>query len=69
MNVNHDSKILVCIPAFNEAETIAEIISKSKKYADHIIVYDDGSTDNTKSRRQQEQWSLEILKIKATELR
>ena len=47
MNVNHDSKILVCIPAFNEAETIAEIISKSKKYADHIIVYDDGSTDNT----------------------
>ena len=47
MNVNHDSKILVCIPAFNEAKTIAEIIMKSKKYADEVIVYDDGSTDDT----------------------
>lgn len=47
MNANHDSKILVCIPAFNVAGTIAEIIRKSRKYADDIIVYDDGSTDNT----------------------
>ncbi len=47
MNAKRDSKILVCIPAFNEAETIAEIIRKSKKYADEIIVYDDGSSDNT----------------------
>jgi glycosyltransferase involved in cell wall biosynthesis len=44
---NRDSKILVCIPAFNEAEAIAEIIRQSRKYADEIIVYDDGSTDNT----------------------
>jgi len=47
VNANRDSKILVCIPAFNEAGTIAEIIDKSRKYADDIIVYDDGSTDNT----------------------
>ncbi len=47
MNSNDDIKILVCIPAFNEAKTIAEIIRKSKKYADGIIVYDDGSTDDT----------------------
>jgi len=47
VNSNRDSKILVCIPAFNEAGTIAEIIRKSRKYADDIIVYDDGSTDNT----------------------
>ena len=47
MSANRDSKILVCIPAFNEAGTIAEIIRKSRKYADDIIVYDDGSTDNT----------------------
>ena len=47
MNANHDSKILVCIPAFNEAKTIAEIIRKSKKYANGVIVYDDGSTDDT----------------------
>jgi len=47
VSANRDSKILVCIPAFNEAGTIAEIIRKSRKYADDIIVYDDGSTDNT----------------------
>jgi len=47
VNSNHDVKILVCIPAFNEAKTISEVIMKSKKYADGIIVYDDGSTDDT----------------------
>jgi glycosyltransferase involved in cell wall biosynthesis len=47
VNANRDSKILVCIPAFNEAGTIAEVIWKSRKYANDIIVYDDGSTDNT----------------------
>jgi len=47
VSANRDSKILVCIPAFNEAGAITEIIRKSRKYADDIIVYDDGSTDNT----------------------
>jgi len=47
VNASRDSKILVCIPAFNEARTIADIIEKSRQYADDIIVYDDGSTDNT----------------------
>jgi glycosyltransferase involved in cell wall biosynthesis len=47
VNANRDPKILVCIPAFNEGKTIAEIIMKSKKYAGGIIVYDDGSTDDT----------------------
>jgi glycosyltransferase involved in cell wall biosynthesis len=47
MNAKPEPKILVCIPAFNESRTIAEIINKSKKYADGIIVYDDGSTDDT----------------------
>jgi len=47
VNSNRDFKTLVCIPAFNEAKTIVEIINKSKKYADGVIVYDDGSTDDT----------------------
>jgi glycosyltransferase involved in cell wall biosynthesis len=47
VNGKSDPRILICIPAFNEAETIAEIIDKSKKYADGVIVYDDGSTDDT----------------------
>ena len=47
MSSKGDVRILVCIPAFNEAKTIAEVIMKSKKYADTVIVYDDGSTDDT----------------------
>jgi glycosyltransferase involved in cell wall biosynthesis len=45
-----DPRVLVCIPAFNEAESISDIVNKSKKYADEVIVYDDGSTDDTNQR-------------------
>jgi len=47
VNSGQDARILVCVPAFNEAKNISDIVIKSKKYADEIIVYDDGSTDNT----------------------
>jgi len=47
VNSNPDVKVLVCIPAFNESRSIAEIINKAKIYADGVIVYDDGSTDDT----------------------
>jgi glycosyltransferase involved in cell wall biosynthesis len=40
-------KILVCVPVLNEAENIESIIIKSKKYAGEVVVYDDGSTDET----------------------
>ncbi len=43
----NDIQILVCIPAFNEAKTITEIVEKAKKYAAEVVVYDDGSIDNT----------------------
>jgi glycosyltransferase involved in cell wall biosynthesis len=35
------------VPAYNEAKNISEIVNKSKKYATDVIVYDDGSTDDT----------------------
>src|SRR5919106_3949498 len=38
---------LVCIPAYNEAKTIGDVVRKAKKYAQYVIVYDDGSTDDT----------------------
>jgi glycosyltransferase involved in cell wall biosynthesis len=47
VNSNHHGRVLVCIPAFNEARNIVEVINKSEKYADGVIVYDDGSTDDT----------------------
>jgi glycosyltransferase involved in cell wall biosynthesis len=40
-------KIIVCIPAFNEAERIGSIIEQASKYVSKIIVYDDGSRDST----------------------
>jgi glycosyltransferase involved in cell wall biosynthesis len=39
--------ILVCIPAYNEAKTIKDVVRKAKKYAQYVIVYDDGSSDET----------------------
>jgi glycosyltransferase involved in cell wall biosynthesis len=46
-NNRHDMRVLVCIPAYNESQNIGDVITKVKKYAGEIIVYDDGSTDNT----------------------
>jgi glycosyltransferase involved in cell wall biosynthesis len=40
-------RILICIPSYNEEKSIGEIISKAKAFATEVIVYDDGSIDNT----------------------
>ena len=40
-------KVTIGIPAYNEEKNIASVISKLKKYADEIIVCDDGSDDYT----------------------
>jgi glycosyltransferase involved in cell wall biosynthesis len=38
---------LVCIPAYNEEDAIAGVIKGSLKFADMVLVCDDGSTDGT----------------------
>ena len=38
---------LVCIPAYNEEGPIADVIKRASNYADKVIVYDDGSSDQT----------------------
>lgn len=40
-------KIIAAIPAYNEGQFIAKIVSKARRYIDKVIVVDDGSTDNT----------------------
>lgn len=40
-------KKAICIPAYNEENTIAEIIKKSKSFSDLIVICDDGSDDKT----------------------
>ena len=39
--------VVVGIPAFNEEKTIAKVVIKAQKYADRVVVCDDGSTDLT----------------------
>lgn len=43
-------KVTAIIPAFNEEEKIEEVIKKTKKYVDEVIVIDDCSIDATKAR-------------------
>ena len=42
-----DLKLCVVIPTYNNAGTLAQIITDVAKYTQHIIVVNDGSTDET----------------------
>jgi glycosyltransferase involved in cell wall biosynthesis len=39
--------IVVGIPALNEERTIGRVVLEAQKFADHVVVCDDGSTDYT----------------------
>jgi hypothetical protein len=41
---------MVAIPAYNEAATIADVVSAAREHADTVLVVDDGSTDGTANR-------------------
>ncbi len=45
--INQTKRLLIVIPAFNEETSIAEVISKAKAFSPEVLVYDDGSSDNT----------------------
>ena len=38
---------LVAIPAYNEEETVRDVVRAARKHVDDVVVIDDGSTDNT----------------------
>jgi len=38
---------IIVIPAYNEAQAIAEVVREATKFADRVIVVDDGSGDQT----------------------
>jgi glycosyltransferase involved in cell wall biosynthesis len=39
--------IIAVIPCSNEGQFIGDVVTKTRKYVDKVIVIDDGSTDNT----------------------
>ncbi len=47
MGREHGKKIVVCIPAYNVARVIRELVMECLKYSDDVIVCDDGSIDDT----------------------
>ena len=44
---NSRLKVVAAIPCFNTERLIADVVSGAKKYADQVIVIDDGSHDGT----------------------
>ena len=40
-------RVIAIIPAFNEEKTIGDVVSKTMRYTDEVIVIDDGSQDKT----------------------
>lgn len=46
------SRVLVCIPAYNESHRIGDIVSRARAYASEVIVCDDGSVDDTARQAQ-----------------
>lgn len=39
--------VLAIIPAYNERDTIADVVAKTRPYVDKVVVIDDASTDDT----------------------
>jgi glycosyltransferase involved in cell wall biosynthesis len=39
--------VIAAIPCYNTEKYIAEVVAKTKKYVDEVVVIDDGSTDST----------------------
>ncbi|WP_435361559.1 glycosyltransferase family 2 protein [Haloarchaeobius sp. DFWS5] len=42
--------VIVAVPAYNEGESIASVVTEAKEYAHTVLVVDDGSSDQTAVR-------------------
>src|SRR5438876_3047864 len=46
-DLKSNKKIIVCIPAYNEAKVIENIVRDAQAFCNQVIVCDDGSSDET----------------------
>lgn len=46
-STSDDGQVTVVVPAYNEADTIAEVVAGLDGHADEVVVVDDGSSDDT----------------------
>lgn len=53
MEQNSTLRSLALIPCYNEQQTVASLVQKTKPYVDTVLVVDDGSSDNTPRVAQQ----------------
>ncbi len=47
MHMAFMKKIVAVIPAYNAAKTIVQVVKRSRKFVDRVVVVDDGSKDET----------------------
>lgn len=45
--VTSHPEVIVCIPAFNECESIGRVVQQSRIFSNQVLVCDDGSKDDT----------------------
>lgn len=43
-------RTLITIPVYNEASTVEQVLRKVRRFADHVLVINDGSTDATPAK-------------------
>jgi len=56
-------RIIAAIPCLNEGQFISDIVTRTRRYVDRVIVIDDGSTDNTSEAAQSA--GAEVIRHKA----
>jgi glycosyltransferase involved in cell wall biosynthesis len=49
-NAHHQSRIALVIPAYQEEKHVAGVVSRARAQIDHVLVVDDGSSDQTAVR-------------------
>lgn len=60
-NASETLNYCVIIPVYNNEKTVADVVGNVLRYAEHVIVVNDGSTDNTRQNLQPFADSIELV--------